>query len=378
MKTKNEIYLSVNSQKKADKLKKVLKMFNQPTYSNKSISHCIGKDLVLHYDGEEWLNASADWLILGESKKEKVSIKELKNILALEFLKKGDVIILEGGEEKYRWVIEVDHVSQVSSGLLEIYPRWFIGLDGVEKFDEETNHIEGQFIRYATKAEKALLLGEKVEESEPLVKIGNWYWFQRPEFEKRALVYVNDISLGNEGNFGFNYGHEWMSGKGDETFGVSCALEGGIFYGETTITKATGEEVEQMLVEEAGRRGFKIGVKFLGCKGYDKDKVIDIDKFNLGFGGEDGIKGLYCGNSWITFKGDWGTVVEEDEPKVGDIVEVAICGEPYSFITVIQKLHKSPYEYEKNPYTINGWCVTGQPKILKTEKEIIGTLKLAQ
>lgn len=374
MKTKEEIYLEVNTPKKADKLKKVLKMFNQPVYSKHSIDNCVNSacDLVIHYDGEEFLNASLSEEELED--KTKVKIKELKNILAVENLKEGDVIILEGGEEKYKWVVEVNRAEESENFPICVHPKNYVGLDGVEKYDEDTTAISGKFVRFATKAEKELMNGQKVAApTEPLVKIGNWYWFKNPAFEKRALVYVNDISESCNGNFGFNYEHEWMTGKGYDSFGAHYALEDGCLYEETTITKATDEEVEAMLIEEAERRGFKIGCKFLGCLGADSVRQLELNKFELGHKGGK-IRGLFCGNSWITFNGEWGKVVEEDEPKVGDIVEVVMCGEPYAFITVIQKIHKSPHEHEENPYFVNGWRVEGKPRILKTDSEIIEAL----
>lgn len=385
MKTKEEIYLSVRTQKKADKLKKVLKMFNQKTYSAQSIDTCVNSagDLVIHYDGEEFLNTHLS--VEGLEDKTKVTIKELKNILALEYLKEGDVIILAGGEEKYKWVVEVDCVEENLNFPITVYPSNFIGLDGVEKYDGDNSGISGQFVRFATKDEKELMNGKKVTASEPLVEIGNWYWFQHPEFEKRALVYVNDISKSCNGNFGFNYEHEWMTGEGDESFGVHYTLEGGCFYIETTITKATDEEVKDMLAMEANLRGLLTEGVTIGNTENDFEMEMSPN-YKLKFSkGELTLN--WPSESWTIFhNGKWAKVVEEqesgdkpydseDEPKVGDVVEFVIVGEPYSFITTVQKIYKSPYEHDVNPYIINGWVVVGKPKILKTNSEIIDALK---
>lgn len=73
---------------------------------------------------------------------------------------------------------------------------------------------------------------------------------------------------------------------------------------------ASNEEVEKALRKEAKRRGFVEGTKFLGCEGDQKNQELTIDKIKFHTPETGADWGLYCGNSWIFVRGDWGTVVE--------------------------------------------------------------------
>lgn len=116
--TKWDIYVVIDTPKKAKKLKKVLEMFGENIYesTNKRLSNSIVS--------EEYPTITfifGDWAGHGSksiTSKTKVSIKELRNILAKEHLKKGDYVVCEDNgviavgifkEWEYRFGFEVEN-----------------------------------------------------------------------------------------------------------------------------------------------------------------------------------------------------------------------------------------------------------------------------
>src|SRR5690606_33642783 len=89
--------------------------------------------------------------------------------------------------------------------------------------------------------------------------------------------------------------------------------------------EASNEEVEQRLREEADKRGFKVGAKFLGCQGIDKDMQTTIDILKYIPPEKDLDYGLHCGNSWIYFRGQWGEVVEDTYAGCNGFKEEVVC-----------------------------------------------------
>ena len=81
---KTDVYVVVDTPKKANKLKKVLDMFGERTYSESSIQDCLDHtENVLGFDKEE--NAfMSGYVHQFEESRTEVSIKELRNILARE------------------------------------------------------------------------------------------------------------------------------------------------------------------------------------------------------------------------------------------------------------------------------------------------------
>ena len=96
MKKKEDVYVVVDSRKKAIELEEVLKMFGEVTFSDDSIDQCLLMDGLLLFSKSygSWFASSS------REKRTQVSIQELKNILAREYLKEGgfvyeDVAIIE-------------------------------------------------------------------------------------------------------------------------------------------------------------------------------------------------------------------------------------------------------------------------------------------
>src|SRR5690606_31486226 len=94
MKKKEDVYVIVDSRKKAIELEEVLKMFGEATFSDDSIDQCLLMDGLLVFSKfyESWLATG-----FGENR-DQVSIQELKNILAAECLKPGDEVVLGIGD----------------------------------------------------------------------------------------------------------------------------------------------------------------------------------------------------------------------------------------------------------------------------------------
>ena len=94
MKKKENIYVIVDSRKKAIELEEVLKMFGEATFSDDSINQCLRIDgfLVFSEFYGSWFASSS------RENRTQVSLQELKNILAAEYLKPGDEVVLGIGD----------------------------------------------------------------------------------------------------------------------------------------------------------------------------------------------------------------------------------------------------------------------------------------
>jgi hypothetical protein len=62
--------------------------------------------------------------------------------------------------------------------------------------------------------------------------------------------------------------------------------------------------ISEKWLKEAEKRGFKVGVVFKGVQGIDKNIPIKIDTIDFN------DLGLFCGNSYILYKGEWATIVK--------------------------------------------------------------------
>ena len=88
MKKKEDVYVILDSRKKAIELEEVLKMFGEVTFNDDSIDQCLRIDgfLVFSEFYGSWLASSS------RANRTQVSIQELKNILAAEYLRPGDEV----------------------------------------------------------------------------------------------------------------------------------------------------------------------------------------------------------------------------------------------------------------------------------------------
>lgn len=152
MKNKNEVYVVVDTPKKAKKLKKVLDMFNEPIYeeTNERLSkNEVSEEYpIIYFSSGEW-EGYAD---KSHQHKNEVSIKELKNILAKEHLKEGDYVIATIGKTEY--VVKVESIWN-NEAFINSYEYLCIN-DGFKHNVQKHGSFTG-FKRYATPEEIALL-----------------------------------------------------------------------------------------------------------------------------------------------------------------------------------------------------------------------------
>lgn len=284
MKKKNEVYVVVDTPKKAKKLKKVLDMFGEKVYEN-----------VVHYnDGHPYyafeemyfVGHYTDKLDLKDAGKTEVSIKDLKNILAFEHLKEGDVVVCKDGDEIALGVFK-EWDNQFGFDLDNCYylndPK-YISLSGGGCFDN--------FIRYATEEEKALLEPKKE------LEVGKWY--KSKDFPRFLSIHLNN------NRYGFDISGDWFDN-------VSSKLSGHEYYYE-----ATPQEVEQALIEEAKRRGFVNG----GVGNNSNIHDTTLEDCELFFNNEYELDNkdnslrliLDADTTWTVFKdGQWANIIEQDK-----------------------------------------------------------------
>lgn len=139
---KQDVYVEVRTKKQARKLKKVLDMFGEKYYEDERYFYewTINSPVVHFGSGDRW-----HYRLSGQDKT-KVSIKQLRNILAKEHLKEGDVVVSKG---KSKFIGIVKSVQLNDDLTIVIYS------DNYFK-DGEEGCFSGfwNFTRYATEKEK--------------------------------------------------------------------------------------------------------------------------------------------------------------------------------------------------------------------------------
>lgn len=270
MKTKNEIYVVVDTTKKVKKLQKVLDMF------------CIiyHKDqfefVIFYFDVDSRLySTESTWHIPG---KQKVSIKELRNILAVEHLKEGDFVVCGIGHIEY-----VTKYKRFDGNYFESIDYYMIGGSGKTHgcgcFDN--------FIRYATEEERLLLYPKEEKLTKEDYKDNTWY--------KRDNGGLFFLDKSKKNHYGFLCGSEWY----EEIYWFKNYKLNG-FDKVGTWQEATTEEVKQALIKEAEHRGLVEGAV---CNNSN-------------------IHGFNVGNNLIDYFGGYEFNVEKNELRVLDKNEV--------------------------------------------------------
>jgi hypothetical protein len=124
--------------------------------------------------------------------------------------------------------------------------------------------------------------------------IGKWY----KRKEDSSLWFVTHIKNGCSYGYGFDYQGRWA----DESKGFNYSLK---------LNKATAKEVEEALIKEAKRRGFKKGVRVDRVNLSDdynpnnelkEDTINTIELFSDGY--------LWVSNILIYDDGNWATIIE--------------------------------------------------------------------
>lgn len=259
VKTKQDVFVRVDTEKKARKLKKLLDMMGE------KVCPLVFEDIF--YDKyvsmgftfkDEWHSKTEKW----EGKTE-VTIKELKAILAKEKLKVGDYFIgdLDGYSQEYLVKFErfrKNHIEGCYSYKQE---------DGsYEELTKNTGYFDN-FKRYATKEEI-----EKFEKSNTIewtVNLSSDNFKTSTTLEAKVDITFSkkegnkEIEVGKwykqNGCFAFN------KGLGIETYGINPVYSSESFFHSKNWFRsnnvnlwieATPQEVEEALIKEAKRRGF--------------------------------------------------------------------------------------------------------------------------
>ena len=118
--------------------------------------------------------------------------------------------------------------------------------------------------------------------------VGRWY---KRKLDSR-LWFVTHIKSGCSYGYGFDYSGYWA----DESKGFNYSLE---------LNKATEKEVEEVLIEEAKKRGFKIGVVFNDVADGFRE-IVDVDNY-IYYNQENT---LTLSHYRIFKKGKWAEIVE--------------------------------------------------------------------
>lgn len=271
--TKKDVYVVVDTPKKAKKLKKLLDMFGERTYSNSSIQDCLDNNKnVIGFEKEDnaFMSSYVDQF---DNFREKVSIKELRNILAEEYLREGDYVVSENN-----FICRIDKVE--NNGIHFSNP--FVGVYDISYFK-----------RYATHEEIALL-----EPKPKDLEVGKWY----KKVNKKGEVFIF-----NHQKNGKSYG--WFKGRWvDNDWLTDC------FFDYILLDT---KEVESALIKEAKRRGLlDNGIRFKSPSGtdygyyYNNGKVsyniyLNILEFNY----RDEVIG--CCKIHLFNNGKWAEVVDK-------------------------------------------------------------------
>lgn len=149
---KEEIFVDIQNNSEYDKVIKLLRSFGQRL-------EMIGWEHMrcAHFYENHWCVPQRSYI---EKLKTKVSIQELKNILAFEYLKKGDVIIFSGGTAGLLWVAEFERFIP-NRGIdlpLSIKTKRHNSLYKESRYQHSASgEIYGSFVRFATDSEKRVL-----------------------------------------------------------------------------------------------------------------------------------------------------------------------------------------------------------------------------
>jgi len=146
-----------------------------------------------------------------------------------------------------------------------------------------------------------LTLKKQIEElkNKPTFEVGKWY-----ANGDGFLCYTNKIVCKSAYGFGINYAGIWFNNEAGEAFNIK----------NTECRPATTKEVEDALIKEAVKRGFKEGVKYQSLnndgKIRDKDGIV-----SHGFRYEN--NSLWCGWGFIFSNGQWAEIIKDETIKIG-------------------------------------------------------------
>lgn len=309
MKKKENVYVVIDTPKKAKKVIKVLELFNEKVYEGtlQRFEQSAGLECfpTLLFANDMWQGDTC----MSFSDREEVSIKELRNILALEHLKEGDVVVVDNNHGK--WIVKLTGNDIVRFEHSASYDLDLSILNDKECIERQNKIYGGSFIRYATEEEKALL-DDKPKEFE----VGKWYWLDTKNvglpLDGTPLVNCLYFFNGKKRTYGFNYLGEFA----DYLHGMDkCDTY-------NLIREATKEEVEQALIKEAKKR-YKVGDKVRSLVAHSPEFNISEHKY-MQFS-EISDLWVRCGdvNALVFRDGKWAEIVEPSFVESADKIKIA-------------------------------------------------------
>ena len=137
---KEEIFVSVITEKQKNKVKNVLEMFGETYYVKRNES---GLGIYFNMAFECWMHGNPGG-------REQVSIRELKNILAVKHFKPSQFIVVKGSITSELYVCEVTGMDlQLNEILFTVSGRIMIS----SGYKEGPCYMRGHFKRFATSKE---------------------------------------------------------------------------------------------------------------------------------------------------------------------------------------------------------------------------------
>lgn len=289
---KNEIAIKLTD-KNVNKVYDILNVFGEDNpYEKLENIKWAKQGSIFHFYTSYWCS----WDDINKSKKI-IKPSQLREILAKEHLKKGDIIICSIGESNY--IVDFDCFKH---GLPFSY-KWAV-LGG--RLGVRNSKLGGgfdKFIRYATDEEKALLEPNKKEEE---LVVGEWYVLR-----DGALINHQDGSSG----YGWTATHKiWYNNDG--------------WNNKRDAVKANPEQVKEALTKECIKR-YGENWRIVRIKAHATDwgdRLINTDCFQSTITGSFSIWGI---NGLIFRDGKWAELLPTTiKPKLID-----------SDIAVIEQLH---------------------------------------
>lgn len=229
------------TEKNIGKVYDILKMFGEDIYSETEfrLKNSMLSDVFsfIHFsDANHWTGVS------GRTEKALIKPSQLKQLLAKERLKGGDVVIVDNNKDGLgsRWILDLTG-NNISS--FEHSNSYDLNLNEIDFYAdfEYPVIVDGKFIRFATEEEKSLL-NPKPEKKE--LEIGKWYKAYLSNKGGYLLAVFNGYNNTSYGIHPDEYGGWFSSHNWFNDFNIS-RLE---------YTEATHEEMEQALINEAKKR----------------------------------------------------------------------------------------------------------------------------
>jgi hypothetical protein len=148
----------------------------------------------------------------------------------------------------------------------------------------------------------------------PSLEVGRWYKVFRGDKEKNSLVVFNGHGVST---YGFSHIYQnWT-----ESYGCHNTFSNE----EYDYEPATNKEVEEALIKEAKKRGFKEGVKVKCAKDNTEWYLIkNANKLSSGVSIEENFITDGSGAYWF-FEGKWATIIKPKTVNLnGDYTEVQL------------------------------------------------------